>query len=55
MSPDITVILSRMQNIYLKTVSLVGEIVTCVVLFIGALDCVLFYLSAILHFVVIYV
>ena len=55
MSPDVTVILSRMQNICLKPVQLVGEVVTCVICFIVALDCVLFYLSVILHFVVIYV
>ena len=55
MSPDVTVILSRMQNICLKPVQLVGEVVTCVFCFIVALDCVLFYLSVILHFVVIYI
>ena len=55
MSPDVTVILSRMQNICLKPVQLVGEVVTCVFSFIVALDCVLFYLSMILCFVVIYV
>ena len=54
-SPDVTDILSRMQNICLKTVQLVGEVVTCVVCFIVALDCVLFYLSPILCLVVIYV
>ena len=55
MSPDVTVILSRMQNICLKPVQLVGGVVTCVICFIVALDCVLFYLSVILGFVVIYV
>ena len=55
MSPDVTVILSRMQNICLKPVQLVGVVVTCVICFIVALDCVLFYLSVILCFVVIYV
>ena len=55
MSADVTVILSRMQNICLKPVQLVGEVVTCVICFIVALDCVLFYLSVILRFVVIYV
>ena len=55
MSPDVTVILSRMQNICLKPVQLVGGVVTCVICFVVALDCVLFYLSAILSFVVIYV
>ena len=54
-SPDVTVILSRMQNICLKPVQLVGVVITCVVCFIVALDCVLFYLSVILHFVVVYV
>ena len=54
-SPDVTDILSRMQNICLTTVQLVGEVITCVVCFIVALDCVLFYLSLILHLVVIYV
>ena len=54
MSPDVTVILSRMQNICLKPVQLVGEVVTCVICFIVALDCVLFYLSVILRSVVIY-
>ena len=55
MSPDVTDILSRMQNISSKTVQLVGEVVTSVVCFIVALDCVLFYLSLILRLVVIYV
>ena len=54
-SPDVTVILSRMQNICLKPVQLVGEVVTYVICFIVVLDCVLFYLSVILCFVVIYV
>ena len=55
MSPDVTVILSRMQSICLKPVQLVGGVITCVLCFIVALDCVLFYLSVILRFVVIYV
>ena len=55
MSPDVTVILSRMQNICLKPVQLVRGVVTCMICFIVALNCVLFYLSAILRFVVIYV
>ena len=38
MSPDVTVILSRMQNICLKPVQLVGGVVTCVICFIVALD-----------------
>ena len=44
-----------MQNIYLKSVQLVGEVITCVVCFISAPDCILFYLCEILCFVVIYV
>ena len=55
MSPDVTVILSRMQNICLKPVPLVGGVVTCVICFIVALDCDLFYLSVFLRYVVIYV
>ena len=55
MSRDVTDILSRMQINCLKTVQLVGVVDTCVVCFIVALDCVLFYLSLILHLVVIYV
>ena len=55
MSPGVTDILSRMQINCLKTVQLVGEVVTCVVCFIDALDCVLFYLSSILCLVVIYI
>ena len=54
-SPDVTDILSRMQNVYLKSVQPVGEIVTCVAYFMGALDCVPFYLYRILCFVVIYI
>ena len=52
MSPDVTVILSKMQNICLKPVQLVEGIITCVICFIVALDCAL---SVFLHFVVIYV
>ena len=55
MSPDVTEILSRMQINCLKTVQLVGVVITCVVCFIVALDCVLFYLSPILRLVFIYV
>ena len=55
MSPDVTVIPSRMQDICLKPEQLVGEVITCVIRFIVALDCVLFYLSMILCFVVIYI
>ena len=54
-SPDATDILSRMQNIYLKSAQLVGEIVTCVSCSTGALFCIPFYLVVILRFVVIYV
>ena len=54
MSPDVTDILSRMHNVCLKSVQLVGGVVTCVACFIVALDCVLFYLSRILCFVFIY-
>ena len=55
MSPDVTDILSRMQNVYLKSVQLFGEIVTCVTYFMGTLICIPFYLRGILCFVVIYV
>ena len=55
MSPDVTDIPSRMQTNSLKTVQLVGVVDTCVVCFIVALDCVLFYLSPILRLVVIYI
>ena len=55
MSPDVTVILLKMQNICLKPVQLVRGIVTCVICFIVPLDCVLFYLSVILSFVVIFI
>ena len=54
MSPDVTDILLRMQNISLKPVQLVGEIITCVSYFVAALICVPFYLCKIHHFVVIY-
>ena len=54
MSPDVTDILSRMQNIFLKPVQLVEEIITCVSHFVVALICVLFYLCEIYCFVVIY-
>ena len=55
MSPDVTDIPSRMQINPLTTVRLVGEVDTSVVCFIVALDYVLFYLSPILHLVVIYI
>ena len=54
-SPDVIVVLSRMQNIDVRSVRFVGEIVTCVFRFIVALDCVLFYLGGVSRFVVIYV
>ena len=54
MSPDVTDILSRMQNIFLKPVQLVGKVVTCVIYFMAALICVPFYLCRIHRFVVIY-
>ena len=54
MSPDVTDILSRMQNISLKPVQLVVEIVTCVSYFVVALICIPFYLCTIHHFVVVY-
>ena len=54
-SPDVIVVLSRMQNIDIGSVRFVGEIVTCVFCFIVALDCVLFYLGGVSHFVVIYI
>ena len=50
MSPDEDVVLSRMQNICMKPVQFVGEVVTCVVCFIVAPDCVLFYLCRIPRF-----
>ena len=53
MSPDVTDILSRMQIIFLKSVQLVGEVITCVVYFMAALICIPFYLCEIHHFVVI--
>ena len=51
-SPDLIDILSKMQNIYLKSVQLVGEIITCVSCFMAAPVCIPFYLCVILHFVV---
>ena len=54
MSPDITDILSRMQNISLKSVQLVGIVVVCAPGFVVALICVPFYLCVIHHVVVIY-
>ena len=54
-SPDVTDILSRMQNVYLKSVQPVGEIIACMAYFMGAPNCVLFYLCGILLFVAIYV
>ena len=44
MSPDVTGILSKMQNISLKYVQLVGMVTACEPDFVGAPVCVLFYL-----------
>ena len=54
MSPDVTDILSRMQNISLRSVQLVGIVVVCAPGFVVALICVPFYLFMIRHVVVIY-
>ena len=43
-----------MQNIFVKLVQLVEEVITCVAYFKGAPDYVPFYLCRILRFVVIY-
>ena len=42
-SPDVTDILSRMQNNYLESVQLVGEIVTCVAYFVWVLQIVSYF------------
>ena len=52
MSPDVRDILSRMQNIFLKSVQLVGVVVVCD--FMAALVCVLYHMGMIHHIVVIY-
>ena len=54
MSPDVTDILSRMQNVFLKSVQLVGVVVVFAPGFMAALVCILFHLCMICHFVVIY-
>ena len=54
MSPDVTDILSRMQNIFLKSVQLVGVVAVCAPGFMAALICMLFHLCMIHHVVVIY-
>ena len=54
MSPDVTDILSRMQNISLKSVQLVGMVVVCAPGFVAAPVCILFYLCMIHRVVVIY-
>ena len=54
MSPDVTDILSRMQNVFLKSVWLVGVVVVCAPGFMAALVYVLFHLCMIRHVVVIY-
>ena len=54
MSPDVTDILSRMQNIFLKSVQLVGVVTVCASGFMAALVCILFHLCMICHVVVIY-
>ena len=43
-----------MQNIFLKLVQLVGEVITYVAYFMGAPNYVPFYLCRIIHFFVIY-
>ena len=54
MSPDVTDILSRMQNIFLKSVQLVGVVIVCATDFMAALVCVLYHMCMIRHIVVIY-
>ena len=54
LSHDVITILSRMQNILVKLVQLVGEVITYVAYFMGAPDYVPFYLCGIIRFVVIY-
>ena len=53
-SLDVTDILSRMQNIFLKSVPLVGVVIVCAPGFVAAPVCVLFHLCVIHHVVVIY-
>ena len=54
MSPDVTDIPLKMQNISLKPVQLVVKIITCVSYFVVALFYVPFYLCKIHCFVVVY-
>ena len=54
-SPNVFVVLSRMQSFLVISVRLVGVIVTCVIYFIVALDFALFYLGELPCFVVIYI
>ena len=54
MSPNVTDILFRMQNIFLKSVQLVGLVAVCAPGFMAALVCILFHLCMIRHVVVIY-
>ena len=54
MSPDVTDILSKMQNISLKSVQLVGVVIVCAPGFVAAPVCVPFYLCMIRRVVVIY-
>ena len=53
-SPDVADILSRMQNIFLKSVQLVGVVAVCATGFMAALVCILFHMCMIRHVVVIY-
>ena len=53
MSPDVTGILSKMHNIYLKSVQLVWMVITYEPCFVGAPVFVLFYLCVISCIVVI--
>ena len=52
MSPDVTDILSKMQNIYLKSVQLVWMVITYEPCFVGAPVCVLLCLCMISRIVV---
>ena len=54
MSPDVTNILSKMQNIFLKSVQLVGMVAACEPGFVGAPVCILFYLCMIRRVVIVY-
>ena len=54
MSPDVTDILCRMQNILVQSLQLVGKVITCVNYFVATLLCVPFCPCKIRHFVVVY-